>query len=127
MVRIRGVILPNNKRVEIGLTSIHGIGLSRSQEILESVKISPDIRIKDLSEDEISKIRDFMNSFVLEGDLKRDKVANIKRLKETNCYRGTRHSKNLPARGQRTKTNSRTVRGNRRSSGGSGKIKISKK
>ncbi len=127
MVRIRGVILPNNKRVEIGLTSIHGIGLSRSQEILESVKISPDIRVKDLSEDEVSKIRDFMTNFVLEGDLKREKAANIKRLKETNCYKGTRHSKNLPTRGQRTKTNSRTVRGNRRSSGSSGKIKISKK
>ncbi|NCC70160.1 30S ribosomal protein S13 [bacterium] len=127
MVRIRGVILPNNKRVEIGLTSIYGIGLSRSKEILESVKISPDIRIKDLSEDEISKIRDFMSNFVLEGDLKREKLGNVRRLKEINCYRGTRHSKNLPARGQRTKTNSRTVRGNKRSSGISGKVKVTKK
>ena len=127
MVRIRGVILPNNKRVEIGLTSIYGIGLSRSQEILENVKIDSNIRVKDLSEDEISKIRDFMSNFVLEGDLKREKLSNIKRFKEINCYRGTRHSKNLPARGQRTKTNSRTVRGNRRSSGGSGKSKVTKK
>ncbi|MCF7906486.1 30S ribosomal protein S13 [Patescibacteria group bacterium] len=127
MVRIRGVILPNNKRIEIGLTSIYGIGLSRSQEILNNVNISPDIRVKDLSEDEISKIRDFMSNFILEGDLKREKLGNVKRLKEINSYRGSRHSKNLPARGQRTKTNSRTIRGNRRSSGGSGKVKITKK
>ncbi|MCF7795897.1 30S ribosomal protein S13 [Patescibacteria group bacterium] len=127
MVRIRGVILPNNKRIEVGLTSIYGIGLSRAKEILDNVKVDPGIRVKDLSEDEISKIRDFMSNFVLEGDLKRDKLANLKRLKEINSYRGNRHSKNLPVRGQRTKTNSRTVRGNRRSKGGSGKVKITKK
>ena len=127
MVRIRGVILPNNKRVEIALTSIYGIGLSRSKKILEDTKVNPDIRVKDLAEDEVSRVRNFILKLILEGDLRREKMGNIKRIKEINCYRGTRHAKKLPARGQRTKTNSRTVRGNRKSSVGSGRVRITKK
>lgn len=110
MVRITGVDLPNSKRIEIGLTYVYGIGLTRSNEILKKTGISPDTRVKDLTEDEIVKLRDAFSEYLIEGDLRRETSMNIKRLMEIGCYRGTRHKKNLPCRGQRTKTNSRTRR-----------------
>lgn len=114
MVRLAGVDLPNNKRLEIGLTYIYGIGLSRSKEILSKTGIDPDMRVKDLSEDDIVKLRDVFREYVIEGDLRREITMNIKRLMEIGSYRGMRHKRNLPARGQRTKTNSRTRRSGKR-------------
>lgn len=116
MARIAGVDLPNEKRVEIGLTYIFGIGRSKSNEILANCGINPDTRVKDLSEDEISKIRDTIDSsYHVEGDLRRELAMNIKRLVEIGCYRGRRHRAGLPVRGQRTKTNARTRKGPKRS------------
>lgn len=127
MIRIAGVTVPMKKRIVIALTSIHGIGRQTSKKILEQLKISEDIRAHDLQDDEIQKIREFVEKhYRIEGDLRRDIFANIKRLKEISCYRGTRHAKHLPARGQRTKTNSRTVRGNKRSTMGSGRRALTK-
>ncbi len=121
-VRIAGVIIPNDKRIEIALTYIFGIGRFRSNEILQKVNINPDIRVKNLSEKEINRLRTIIEKeYKVEGDLKREILSNIKRLKEINCYRGLRHIKGLSVRGQRTKTNSRTVRGNIRRTMGSGK------
>ncbi len=121
-VRISGVTLPNNKRIEASLTVIYGIGLSRTKRILQSTKINGNTRVKDLSESEINKLREFIErNYKVEGDLKREVLTNIKRLKEIKCYRGVRHEKHLPVRGQRTKTNSRTVRGNVRKTMGSGR------
>ncbi len=121
-VRIAGVTIPSDKRVEIALTYIFGIGRSRSNEILQKTGINPDIRVKKLSEEEINKIRNVIEKeYKVEGDLRREILGNIKRLKEIGCYRGIRHIKGLPARGQRTKTNSRTVRGNVRRTMGSGR------
>lgn len=112
MARIAGVDLPNEKRVEIGLTYIFGIGRAKSNEILKICEINPDTRVKDLSEDEISKIRDTIDeSYQVEGDLRREIAMNIKRLTEIGCYRGRRHRAGLPVRGQRTKTNARTRKG----------------
>lgn len=111
MARIAGVNLPNEKRVEIGLTYIFGIGLTTSQRILKETKIDPDKRIKDLTEQELEGIRRAVSNIKVEGDLKIEVTQNIKRLKDINSYRGTRHAKGLPARGQRTKTNARTKRG----------------
>ena len=112
MARISGVDLPNTKRVEIGLTYIYGIGRARSNEILEKTGINPDIRVKDLTEEDVAKLREVIeNDYVLEGDLKREIALNIKRMVEIDCYRGTRHRKGLPVRGQRTKTNARTRKG----------------
>ena len=112
MARIAGVELPNQKRVEIGLTYIFGIGRSTANEILEKTGINPDTRCKDLTEDEVSKLRDEIQDFhKVEGDLRRDVALDIKRLVEIGCYRGTRHRKGLPVRGQRTKTNARTRKG----------------
>ncbi len=111
MARIAGVDLPNDKRVEIGLTYIFGIGLSTSKKILEATGINPDIRVKDLSEDDVSKLRAEIDKYSVEGDLRRDIALDIKRLMEINCYRGLRHRKNLPVRGQRSKTNARTRKG----------------
>ncbi len=109
MARISGVDLPRNKRVEIGLTYIYGIGLTTSQEILQKTGISPDTRIKDLSEDEVITLRDTIDrDYLVEGDLRREVGLNIKRLQEIGCYRGLRHRRNLPAHGQRTRTNART-------------------
>jgi len=122
MARIAGVTLPKDKRIEIGLTYIFGIGMPMSNKILKELKINPDIRVKDLSEDEINKIRENIEKkYRVEGELKRDILSNIKRLKEIQSYRGSRHAKGLPCRGQRTKTNSRTVRGNVRRTMGSGR------
>ena len=112
MARIAGVELPNQKRVEIGLTYIFGIGRSTANKILEKTGINPDTRCKDLTEDEVSKLRDEIQDFhKVEGDLRRDVALDIKRLVEIGCYRGVRHRKGLPVRGQRTKTNSRTRKG----------------
>ncbi len=112
MARISGVDIPNQKRVEIALTYIYGIGLKSSQDILAKTGIDPDKRAKDLTEDEISKLRDEIeNNYKVEGELRRETALNIKRLVEIKCYRGIRHRKGLPVRGQRTKTNARTRKG----------------
>ena len=112
MARIAGVDIPNNKRVEIALTYIYGIGRTSSNDILAKTGINPDTRAKDLTEDEIAKLRDEIeNSYTVEGDLRRDVALNIKNMVEINCYRGIRHRKGLPVRGQRTKTNARTRKG----------------
>jgi len=112
MARIAGIDLPREKRVEIGLTYIFGIGLSTSQKILAVTGINPDTRVKDLSEDEVNEIRSYINkNLIVEGDLRRDVALNIKRLTEIGCYRGIRHRKGLPVRGQKTKTNARTRKG----------------
>jgi len=112
MARIAGVDLPKEKRVEIGLTYIFGIGLPSSHKILAATGVNPDTRVKDLSEDEVNSLRDFINkNLKVEGDLRREVSLNIKRLMEIGCYRGIRHRKNLPVRGQKTKTNARTRKG----------------
>ena len=112
MARIAGVDIPNNKRVEIALTYIYGIGLKSSRDILAKTGINPDTRAKDLTEQEVAKLRDEIEaSYHVEGDLRREIAFNIKRLVEINCYRGIRHRKGLPVRGQRTKTNARTRKG----------------
>ena len=112
MARIAGVDLPKEKRVEVGLTYIYGIGLTSSQKILEKTGVNPDTRVKDLTDEDISKIRKVIDDeYKVEGDLRRDVALNNKRLKEIGCYRGLRHRKGLPVRGQRTKTNARTRKG----------------
>ncbi|AGF54032.1 30S ribosomal protein S13 [Clostridium saccharoperbutylacetonicum] len=112
MARISGIDLPREKRVEIGLTYIYGIGLSTSQKILASTGINPDTRVKDLSEEEVNEIRTYINkNLMVEGDLRRDVALNIKRLVEIGSYRGIRHRRGLPVRGQKTKTNARTRKG----------------
>ncbi|MDO5041553.1 MAG: 30S ribosomal protein S13 [Peptoniphilus sp.] len=111
MARIAGIDLPREKRVEIGLTYIYGIGRSRSQEILRNADVNFDTRVKDLTEAEIARIREEIDKYHVEGDLRRDLAMNIKRLREINCYRGLRHRRGLPVRGQRTKTNARTRKG----------------
>lgn len=123
-VRIAGINIPNDKRIEIALTYIYGIGKVKSNKILAEAKVDKDTRVNDLKEEEANLLREIIEKKnLVEGDLRRDIQSNIKRLKEIGCYRGTRHAKRLPARGQRTKTNSRTVRGNKRLTMGSGKSK----
>lgn len=114
MARIAGVDLPANKRVEIGLTYIYGIGRSTSNKILEGAQVDGNIRVKDLSEDDVAKIRKIIQTLMVEGDLRRAKNMDIKRLLDLGCYRGLRHRRGLPCRGQRTKTNARTRKGPRR-------------
>src|SRR5574339_1294315 len=115
MARIEGVDLPRNKRVEVGLTYLYGIGPTRAQKILAGTKVNPDTRVKDLSEADVAAIRDFINkNYKVEGDLRREVQMSIKRLIEIGSYRGMRHRRNLPARGQRTRTNSRTRKGPRK-------------
>lgn len=122
IVRIAGVTIPNDKRVEISLTYIFGIGTTLSKNILENAQIDPNTRVKDLTEEQANKLRNIIEKeYKVEGDLRRDVMSNIKRLKEINCYRGSRHTKKLPVRGQRSKTNSRTVRGGGRKTVGSGR------
>src|SRR3989339_1000122 len=122
MARIAGVTIPSDKRIVIALTYIYGVGITTSKKILSQVQVDENIRTKDLNDDQVNNIRILLEkNYRLEGDLRRDKISNIKRLKEINSYRGTRHAKNLPARGQRTKSNSRTVRGNVRRTTGSGR------
>jgi len=128
MARMAGVNIPDNKRIEIALTYIYGIGRSLSRQILKKTGIDPDKHTSKLSEQELNKLRKIIdeNKYVVEGDLRRAIMMNIKRLKEIGAYRGLRHSKNLPVRGQQTRTNSRTVRGNVRRTMGSGKRKLEK-
>ena len=115
MARISGVDLPRDKRVEIGLTYIYGIGRSSSNRILSEAGVNPDTRVRDLTEEEVNKIRDVIDrTQTIEGDLRREVAMNIKRLTEIGCYRGIRHRKGLPCRGQKTKTNARTCKGPRR-------------
>ncbi|MBU4331530.1 30S ribosomal protein S13 [Patescibacteria group bacterium] len=122
MARIAGVNLPNDKRIEIGLTYIFGVGRSLSNNILSQLKINPDTRVKDLNETDANKLRDILEkNHRVEGELKREILTNIKRLKEIGSYRGIRHARHLPVRGQRTKTNTRTVRGNVRRTATSGR------
>ncbi|WP_353094193.1 30S ribosomal protein S13 [Tissierella praeacuta] len=114
MARIAGVDLPRDKRVEVGLTYIFGIGRPRANEILAKAGVNPDTRVKDLTESEVSSLRAVIDSYHVEGDLRREIALNIKRLREINCYRGMRHKRGLPVRGQRTKTNARTRKGPKR-------------
>ena len=119
MARIAGVDLPNEKRVEYGLTYVYGIGVASSNKILAEAGINPDTRVKDLTEDEEKKIREIIDrDYTVEGDLKRQVALDIKRLIEVGCYRGLRHRKGLPVRGQRTKTNARTRKGPKRTIAG---------
>jgi small subunit ribosomal protein S13 len=128
MARIEGVDLPRDKRVEVALTYIYGIGRSRSNEILDATGVSPDTRVKDLTEAEIQKMRDYINnSYRVEGDLRRQVQLNIKRLIEIGSYRGIRHRRGLPVRGQRTKTNARTRKGPRKTVPGRGRRRGAKK
>jgi small subunit ribosomal protein S13 len=122
MARIAGVNLPKNKRVEIALTYLYGIGLPLSQKILDITKVDPNTRTEDLTEDQVARLREIIErQYKVEGDLRREILLNIKRLKEIGAFRGMRHARHLPVRGQRTKTNSRTVRGNVRRTMGSGR------
>jgi small subunit ribosomal protein S13 len=115
MARISGVNIPLNKRVEVGLTYIYGIGRSMSNKLLADVGIEPDRKVRDLTEEEVVKLRDLIdNSMTVEGDLRRERSQNIKRLQEIGCYRGLRHRRGLPVRGQNTKTNARTRKGPKR-------------
>jgi len=128
MARIAGVTLPAQKRIEVGLTYIYGIGINTARKILKASGVSPDIRVKDLTEAQANVLRDYVEkNYKVEGELKREVLGNIKRLKDIGSFRGVRHIRNLPVRGQRTKTNSRTVRGNVRRTTGSGKRKLEKK
>ncbi|MBP7133970.1 30S ribosomal protein S13 [Patescibacteria group bacterium] len=127
MARIAGVTLPNAKRVDIALTYIYGIGLMTAKRILASTGVDAEVRVKDLSEAQANKLRDEVEkNHRVEGELRREVLSNVKRLKEIGSYRGVRHIRNLPVRGQRTKTNSRTIRGNVRRTMGSGKRKLEK-
>lgn len=126
-MRISGITIPENKRLEIGLTAIFGVGRSKAQEVLDQVGIAHGKKPKDLSDAEEQKIRKSIESFHTEGDLKREVSSHVKRLKDIKCYRGNRHLRKLPVRGQRTKTNSRTVRGNVRKTMGSGRKAVEKK
>lgn len=114
MARIAGVDLPRDKRIEIGLTYIFGIGRPRANEILTKAGVNPDTRVKDLTESEVASLRAVIDGYHVEGDLRREIALNIKRLREINCYRGVRHRRGLPVRGQRTKTNARTRKGPKR-------------
>lgn len=128
MARIAGVDLPRNKRVEVGLTYIYGIGPSISRDILNQIAVSPDTRIKDLSEAEVTKLREVIEkNYVVEGDLRREITLNIRRLTEIGCYRGLRHRRSLPVRGQRTRTNSRTRKGPKKTVAGRGRRRGAKK
>lgn len=128
MARIAGVDLPRNKRVEVGLTYIYGIGRSTSNRILEQAAIDPDKRIRDLTEVEVTALRELVDrNYRVEGDLRREVQMNIKRLMEIGCYRGLRHRRNLPVHGQRTRTNARTKRGPKKTVAGRGRRRGSKK
>ena len=126
-MRILGITIPDTKRLDIALTILYGVGRSRALYILNKAKIPQDIKAKDLTVDQENEIRKVIESFKIEGDLKREVASNIKRHKDIKTYRGSRHIKRLPARGQRTKTNSRTIRGNIRKTMGSGRKKEEKK
>ncbi len=122
MARIEGVDLPRSKRIEIGLQYIYGIGPTRAKQILAATKVNPDIRVKDMEETDVSLLRDYIGkNFTVEGDLRRDVQMNIKRMIEIGCYRGTRHRRSLPVHGQRTRTNSRTRKGPKKTVAGRGR------
>lgn len=125
-MRISGITIPEDKRIRVGLTVLYGIGFKRALDILEEAKVDTEKRGNELSADEENRIRGAVEAYKIEGDLKRVVANNIKRLKDIKSYRGSRHAKHLPARGQRTKTNSRTVRGNVRKTMGSGRRKAEK-
>lgn len=128
MARVAGVNLPPKKRIEIGLTYIYGLGLSLARKILREAKINPDKRVSELTSAEEERLKEVIEKdYKVEGDLRRVVGLNVKRLKDISCYRGTRHTKNLPVRGQRTRTNSRTVRGNVRRTAGSGRRSAAEK
>ena len=128
MARIEGVDLPRNKRVEVGLTYLFGIGPTRAQQILAGTKVNPDTRVKDLSEADVQAIREFITkNYKVEGDLRREVQMSIKRLIEIGSYRGMRHRRNLPVRGQRTRTNSRTRKGTKKTVAGRGRRRGAKK
>ena len=127
MARIAGVNIPQNKRIEIALTYVFGVGLTTSKAILATTKVDPNIRTKDLTEEQVNALRDEVRKLKVEGELKRTILMNIKRLKEIDSYRGNRHAVHLPVHGQRTKTNSRGVRGNKRMTMGSGRSKTAQK
>jgi small subunit ribosomal protein S13 len=128
MARIEGVDLPRDKRVEVGLTYIHGIGRARANQALVAAGVNPDTRVSDLTEDEITALRDYISqNMVVEGDLRREVQMNIKRLMDIGCYRGLRHRRNLPVRGQRTRTNARTRKGPKRTVAGRGRRRGMKK
>ncbi len=125
-MRISGITIPDKKRLEVGLTYVYGIGRTRAHTILKKAGVGLDVCTKDLSSEEEGKIRQHVEEFIIEGELKRTISGHIKRLKDIKCYRGVRHTKRLPVRGQRTKANSRTVRGNVRRTMGSGKRRLEK-
>jgi len=128
MARIEGVDLPRNKRIEVALTYIFGIGPTRAKTILSSTRVNPDVRVKDMSEADVNLLREFISqNYTVEGDLRRETQMNIKRLIEIGCYRGLRHRRNLPARGQRTRTNSRTRKGPKKTVAGRGRRRGGKK
>lgn len=128
MARIEGVDLPRNKRVEVGLTYIFGVGATRAREILTHTKVNPDTRVKDLSEADVAAVREYITkNFKVEGDLRRQVQMNIKRLIEIGCYRGLRHRRNLPVNGQRTRTNARTRKGTKKTVAGRGRRRGGKK
>jgi small subunit ribosomal protein S13 len=128
MARIEGVDLPRNKRVEVGLTYLYGVGPTRAQQILAQTKVNPDTRVKDLSEADVQAIREFISrNYKVEGDLRREVQMSIKRLIEIGSYRGMRHRRNLPVRGQRTRTNSRTRKGTKKTVAGRGRRRGAKK
>ena len=128
MARIAGVSIPDDKRIVIALTYIYGVGPSRSKEVLTALKLNPDTRTKDLAESEVNSLKDYIEkNFTIEGELKHQKQMNIRRLKDIGCYRGIRHMKGLTVRGQRTRTNTRTVRGNVRKTAGCGRRKAAEK
>lgn len=126
-MRILGITIPDEKRLEIGLTTLFGIGRSSAKKILDQAKVDWGVKAKDLTEKQENDIRQIVEALKIEGDLKRDVSGNIKRLKDVKCYRGVRHMRGLPARGQRTKTNSRTRRGNVRKTMGTGRRAVDKK
>jgi small subunit ribosomal protein S13 len=128
MARIAGVDIPRNKQVEVSLTYIYGIGRSRSKEILDEAGVDPQARVRDLSESEVSRLREIIDrEYIVEGDLRREVAMNIKRLTEIGCYRGQRHRRGLPVRGQRTKTNARTRKGPKKTVAGRGRRRGAKK
>lgn len=126
MARIAGVNLPNEKRIAIGLTAIYGVGRSQADQLLATTKVDPNVRSKDLTDGDVTKLREAIEQLTVEGDLRREKTAAVKRLADINSYRGVRHGKKLPVRGQRTKTNARTKRG-KRVTVGSGRVKADAK
>lgn len=114
MARIAGINIPNHKHVEIALTAVYGIGRARARQICQDAGVNPSVKVKDLSDAEVDKLRDGVGKFTVEGDLRRETTMNIKRLMDIGCYRGTRHRRGLPVRGQRTRTNARTRKGPRK-------------